>query len=189
MVSIKLFRITVMVFIFFMIQNILFAQELPEPDFTEIPYYLNGGKLNALKKVETSLSKRAKGMGYGGVETFYEVVGDKASDRFNSEVPISFVIKIEDNRDPSENFSVVIAEIKKNKRLFVTGKIATVFGSNNLKIDRRIPISFKKIRDRIFEIDFPKSLSIGEYAIIPTQKNGSMVSGSQSINIYCFGVD
>ncbi|CAN5439028.1 hypothetical protein BH09BAC3_BH09BAC3_35990 [soil metagenome] len=167
----------------------LSAQEIPEPDFSLKPYYLLDGKLIEFEKVELSMGTKSKGMGYGGVELSYSADGLKSPTRFVSGTVPKIIVKSEDNSDPSEGFSVLMGEIKKDRRRFVTGKVAALVGSNKSNSEKRITISAKKIRDKVFEITFGQTLQSGEYAIIPNTKNISLATGSMAIKINCFGVD
>lgn len=164
------------------------AQEIPEPDFSQKPYYLKDGKLFEFEKVEASLGTKAKGMGYGGVEISYSAEGQKSPVRFPSSSALIIVVKMEDNSDPSDGFTVLLGDVKKNGRRFVTGKMGTFGGlkSNNAN---RISISSRKLREKLYEISFSQPLQPGEYAIISNQKSVSMANAGQSVKMNCFGVD
>lgn len=82
-----------------------------------------------------------------------------------------------------------MGEIKKERRRFVTGKMGAAFGSNKSTSEKKIVISARKIKDKVFEITFQQALQSGEYAIIPNQKNVTMATGSQAIKMNCFGID
>ncbi|HEV8511988.1 MAG TPA: hypothetical protein VGQ59_01860 [Cyclobacteriaceae bacterium] len=164
-------------------------QDIPEPDFSLRPYFLKEDKLNEFERVDAVFESKAKGMGYGGVEISYAAEGLKSAVRFTSLLAPRIIIKMEDNSDPAEGFAVFMAEIKKDRRRFVTGKMGSAFGSNKSNNEKRVQISAKKIREKVFEISFQQNLSPGEYAIIPSQKNMSMSAGSQSMKMSCFGVD
>jgi hypothetical protein len=165
------------------------AQDIPEPDFSQKPYYSKDGKLQEFEKVDAPMGTKAKGMGYGGVEISYSATGLKSPVRFAAGVIPVFIIKMEDSSDPSEVFTVLMAEIKKDRRRFVTGKMGTMFGDNKSNSQKKIMTSSKKIKEKVFEITFSEPLQPGEYAIIPDQKNITMAAGSQEIRISCFGID
>lgn len=75
-----------------------FAQDIPEPDFSQKPYYFKDGKLNEFEKDEAPMESKAKGMGYGGVEISYSASGLKSPIRFASGSNPTIIVKIEDQQ-------------------------------------------------------------------------------------------
>lgn len=165
------------------------AQNVPEPEFSQKPYYLKDDKLYELEKVVAPMETKAKGMGYGGVEISYSAPELKSTVRFTSGTNPVIIIKMDDGSDPSEVFSILKADIKKTKRRFVTGKMGAIIGGNTSNRQKAITFSVRKLRDKVFELTFLETLQPGEYAIIPDQKNITMATGSQSIKFNCFGID
>jgi len=165
------------------------AQDIPEPDFSQKPYYLKDAALQEFEKVDSPMSIKIKGMGYGGFEISFSAAGLMSPIRFAANVTPVIIVKMEDNRDPSEVFTLLMGDIRKDRRRFVTGKIGAFFGNSKSNNQKEITISAKKLRDKVFQITFEGSLQPGEYAIIPDQKHISMETGSQMIKISCFGVD
>jgi hypothetical protein len=165
------------------------GQEVPEPEFTQKPYYLKDGKLNAFEASEGVQKAKSKSMGYGGTEISYEVPGLKSPARFNSST-FRIIIKTEGSSDPSESFIIVTAEAKKDTRRFITGTIGGTF-KNKSGPENRIKISAKKIRDKVFEIAPVNEVPAGEYAIVPYIKEANMVAaaGNAPLKMYCFGID
>jgi hypothetical protein len=165
------------------------AQDVPDPDFSQKPYYQKNGKLEEFEKVEAPMGTKLKGMGYGGVEISYLASGTKSPVRFASGVTPVIIIKMEDNSDPSETFTIQMAQVKKDSRRFVTGKMGALIGGNKSNNQKKIITSVKRLKEKVFEITFNEPLQLGEYAIIPYQKNATMAMGSQAIKINCFGID
>jgi len=165
------------------------AQDIPEPDFSQKPYYYKDGKLNALENQDGIQKIKPKGMGYGGAEIVYEVPGINSPVRLSSS-SLRIIIKNEGSTDPSESFILVSGEIKKDTRRFKTGKVAGMVRSNTTD-DNRVKIHAKKVRDNVFEILSDAAIPPGEYALIPYIKEAGIVAaaGNAPLKMYCFGID
>ena len=164
------------------------AQDIPEPDFSQKPYYLKDGKLSEFEKTDASLERKVKGMGYGGVEFFYSVEGIRSNSRFT---PTSFpkiIIKTEDNGDPTDAILVCVGETKKDSRRFKSFKMGTFGGTKGIS-DNRIKLTVKKLRDKIFEITIDQTLPAGEYAILPYSKDATAMAITAGVKVSCFGID
>ena len=165
------------------------AQEVvPEPDFSQKPYYFKDGKLNEFEKADATLERKVKGMGYGGVEFFYSVAGLKSTARFiTSSIP-KIIVKTEDNSDPTEMLLVCVGETKKDNRRFKSFKMGTFGGTKGIS-DNRIKLTVRKIRDKVFEISVDQPLPTGEYAILPFAKEVTASAATTGVKVNCFGVD
>lgn len=168
-------------------QSVL-SQEIPDPEFSQKPFYFRDGKLLEFEKADATMEKKLKGMGYGGVEYFYSVDGSKSSVRFASPSNPIIIIKMEDNSDPVETFSLCVAEGKKSSRRFRAMKMGAL-GSVKSINDNKYKITSKKLRNQVFEITIEGTLSIGEFALIPYTSEATMKALSTATKIFCFGID
>jgi hypothetical protein len=164
------------------------AQEIPEPDFSQKPYYIKEEKLSEFEKVDATLERKVKGMGNGGVEFYYSVPDLKSSARFAASAVPKIIIKTEDNSDPTEAILVCVGEAKKDNRRFKSFKMGTFGGTKGIS-DNRIKIAVKKIRDKVFEITIDQVLPAGEYAILPYSKDATAMAMTAGVKVSCFGVD
>ena len=175
-------------FIFILVSSQAKSQDVPEPDFSQKPYFLVDGKLINMEKTDASLEKKMRGMGYGGVEYFYSVAGNRSSSRVTASSIPKIIYKNDDNSDPSESILVCIGEPRKGSRRFSSFRMSA-FGSSKGVLDNRIKLTVKKIRDKIFEITIDQPLSPGEYAVLPYSKGTTMTVVTTGTKVNCFGVD
>lgn len=168
--------------------RISLAQEVPEPDFAMKPYFYIDGKLTELEKVDASLSKKIKAMGYGGVEFDYAVGENKSSIRFKKDLMPRIIIRSDDNSDPTEYLMLSKGESKRKSRSFKGFKMGMV-GNTKPLVSDRIKIFVKKVKDKVYEFSFEQPLDIGEYAFIPLNSNSTMQSMTTGIKVYCFAVE
>ena len=161
------------------------AQEIPDPEFSLRPYFVKGNLLENLERADASVETKLKALGYGGAEAFFAVMGLKSSVRFQTGALPTIIIKTEDNSDPADIVVITKAEFKKDKRRFKAAKVAA-FGVKPKNIsDSQVKISFKKVREKLFQLIFEGPLPPGEYALLPTHSSSS----AAGIKISCFGVD
>jgi hypothetical protein len=165
-----------------------YGQELLEPDFSQKPYYISKDKLAEFEKVDASMERKMKGMGYGGLEYFYSADGAKSIVRFPQSALPKIIIKSEDNSDPTEAFSISIAEVKKGSRRFKAMKMGA-FGNVKNSTENKIKVSAKRLKDKIFEIVIDQTLTPGEYAIISNSAENTAKGLSTGARIFCFGID
>jgi len=131
------------------------------------------------------MGHKAKALGYGGVEIYWAVSNGKSPVRFTSVALPEIIIKVDDNSDPSEIFTLERMESRKDERrvkMFRGGG----FSSLSKAKDPTIQISFKKVRDKIYQVIFTSQLSEGEYAFIKIKDKS--IDATQ-IKISAFGID
>jgi len=179
-----LISITLIIFIFRLGAN---GQDVPEPDFSKKPYYFQNGSLNSFEGQNAAIKKKVKAIGYGGAEYFYSVPGARSNLRFRTGSIPPFIIKLDDNSDPSEAITISVGEIKKDERRFKAFK-ATMFNGNQDATQDRVKLIVKKIRDKVFEITI-HAVAPGEYAILPYSNNALALSVTSSVAANCFGID
>ena len=164
------------------------GQDIPEPDFNQRPYFLQDGKLMDLEKADATMERKMKGMGYGGVEYYYSVDGTKSNIRFSSSSLPKLVIKVEDNTDPTELYSLCAAEVKKNSRRFKTLKMG-VLGELKSTDNNKLAINAKKLREKVFEMVVVGNLPTGEFALVPQSNDATKKILSTGGKVCCFGID
>jgi hypothetical protein len=176
------------------ITGMVSAQEIPEPEYSMRPYYLDNEKLITFEKVKAELDMKVKGLGYGGYVSYLTAFEKSSSVRFTTnDIPRIFIL-IEGKVDPEDIVSVfrqTKRKRKKDRRRFkhssraLGGKVRDVS-------DNQIPYEIKRVRDNIFEISFDKVLEPDEYAIVAvaaSDNQNPFALGSTTQKIYCFGID
>jgi len=163
------------------------GQDIPEPDFSKKPYYFQNGSLSPFEGQNAAIKKRVKAIGYGGAEYFYSVPGARSNVRFPAGAIPPFIIKLDDNSDPSEAIIISIGEAKKEERRFKAFK-ATMFNGNQDATQDRVKLVVKKIKDKVYEITI-QGAAPGEYAILPYSNNALTLSVTSSVAANCFGID
>ncbi|MFN8889857.1 MAG: hypothetical protein ACK5WF_20540 [Cyclobacteriaceae bacterium] len=164
------------------------GQDVPDPDFSLRPYYLLEGKLLDFEKADASFEKKIKALGYGGAEIYYSVNGQKSTVRLNQNSTLKIIIKLEDNSDHAERFHICIGELKKSNRKFASFHYSTLGGFKPI-IEKRIQLTSRKIRDKVFELSLEKPLPTGEYAIFSYSTEDLGVAINSGARIACFGID
>lgn len=160
-----------------------FAQN---PEFSGRPYLWQDSKLSDLERVDAQFDTKAKGLGYGGVDTYYTVFTDKSDIRFAKDKLPTFIIKVDKGIDPAETYTVLKATVKKKKRSFLIGSYA-MGGKAKDTSDEHIKVTYKKLKDCVYEITLPSDIEKGEYAFVPNSTEG--VSAGNKMKITCFGID
>ena len=170
-----------------------FGQDsIPDPEFSERPYYLTHNSLINLERADAVLDLKLKAGGYGGSEYYYTAFGEQSTVRFSQDSLPRFFIKLSDGTDPSEKIVITrsISKTKKNRRRFIQGSSA--FGGKARDVsENHVSYTIRTIRPNIYEIIFDQGLLPGEYAIMPINSpNGSALDlASQTVKITCFGID
>lgn len=163
------------------------SNDIPEPDFTLRPYYLNGNKLERLERTEGIFVTKQKGF-YRGTERFVNAMKPESEIQFKKGNLPRFFIKLENEKaDPYDLINLCIGDVKKDRRIFIfrsqkmTGKVRDV-------TDNFIDLEFKKIRDGLYEIIIDEELDVGEYGFLPIPTEAQSASFVNSVKINCFGV-
>lgn len=173
-------------------QNLLAQETIPEPEFSERPYYLINGEFKNLERADATLDVKVKGMGYGGSEHFYTAFGEESPVRFDIDNLPRIFIKLDLEVDPEETIDIVRKDKKnkRNRRRFKQGS-RSLGGKTRDVSENKVVFSTKKIRNGLYEIIFDQGLKAGEYAIMPITKQSVSVfdAGSSTVKITCFGID
>ena len=166
-----------------------FAQKFPEPEFSSRPYILEGNNtLKNLERADAQIDMKVKGMGYGGVETYYTVFTPSSDVRLPKDTLPKFIIKIEGNLDPSELVALSLGTSKKNRRRFLQGSMGMTGKARDVS-DAYLKLEFKKIRKDIYEIILPKDVQPGEYAFMPIGNNSQVTPANTKVKLTCFAID
>lgn len=171
----------------------LFSQEtIPDPEFSERPYYLDNGELKNLERADAVFDIKVKGGGYGGADYFYSAFGEQSPVRFHKDSIPRIFIELDKNVDPEETIVILRKEKKnkKNRRRFKQGSSAMGGKARDVS-ENRVSFSINKVRPGLYEIIFDHGLLPGEYAVMPINKPSQSIfdSGSNTVKITCFGID
>ena len=170
---------SLLIFLALTICSTLMSQDIPDPEFSDRPYFLKENGLMSFERTDGTLEAKTS---MKGMETFYAAFKAKSGVRFQVTSLPKMVIKTEGNADPAELFTVVKGNVTKDKRSFIQRKT----DRKNIAMDIRefqIKTTFKKIRDNVYEIIFDNALTPGEYALLPSTES------NLKIKISCFGID
>lgn len=167
----------------------LHSQEIPTPDYSARPYYLKADNtLENFERADATMDTKLKGGGFGGVEMYFAAFGTASSTRFAAgNIPRLF-IKLEANIDPNESITLSQAEVKKDRRRFLQGSMSAYGAARNTSAGE-VKLTFKKIREGVFEILLPSNIASGEYAFMPMGDQSISLTSVTNIKISCFGID
>jgi hypothetical protein len=172
---------------------LLFAQaEVPEPEFSERPYYLKDGQLHNLERTDATFEVKLKGMGIGGANYFYTVFSPHSSVRFKQgDIPRLFM-RLESNQDPQESIVILKqdnAGHRKYRKFYQGG--AKAGGKSRDASKGQQSFTVEKVRDGLYEIILPASIPSGEYAILPAviPNTGAFGTQASSIKVSCFAIE
>lgn len=166
------------------------AQTIIEPEFPERPYFLSSDStLKNLERADAQLIYKQKAMGLGGTDIYYEISSPKSEMRFpKNELP-RFFIKAEANTDLSESVLISKSVLKKGRRTFIQNSYAAYTAKSKDVSDTNLKLEFKKIKDNVYEILFPKDIASGEYAFVPLIKGSIFLEVGKTTKLSCFGID
>lgn len=157
------------------------------PEFAGRPYlWQNNVALSDLERADAQLDSKLKGLGYGGVRLMYTVFSGRSNVRFNRNHLQKLIIKVAEGIDPSESYTIVKAEVKKDKRSFLVSSYSMVGRAKDTK-DTYIKAEFKRIKDGIYEITLPSDIEEGEYGFLGVASEGTLMGNR--VKISCFGID
>ena len=154
----------------------------------EVSYYnKSGNSLVSLEKGKADFVTKAKGFGFGGAATNYELRGDKSPIRIAAGDSLSFIVSMaEGTGDPSAWYILFKADVKKNKRIanYVNTK---VYGGKSGSGDGIIPYTVHSLGNHVFEIILSAKLEKGEYFFV---NQGTALSyGGKAVTAFAFGID
>lgn len=164
-----------------------FSNNIPDPDFSLRPYYLDGDKLVRLERTEGIFVLKQKGF-YRGTDRFVNAMKPESEIQFKKGNLPRFFIKLDnENADPYDIINLCTADVKRDRRVFVfrsqkmSGKVKDV-------TDKFINLEFKKIRPGVYEILIDEDLDVGEYGFMPILTESQQSSFINSVKINCFGI-
>jgi hypothetical protein len=176
--------------LFVVIAGISQTVTIPEPEFSNRPYYLKGDKLEGLERTEVNYDTKFVAFGYGGSSSYYSALSPRSTVRFLQRSVPRFFIKIEGKFDIEDNPVVLsVGTIAKDRRQFKTNSTSSALfgGGKSRDISKTfVKCSLKKIRDDIYEIVLATPLEPGEYAFMPLAE--ANLTGAKP-KMCCFAVD
>ncbi len=171
----------------FLIGTSAFAQKIPTPEFTGRPYALENNTLSELERVDAQHEQKHKMMGYAGVEIYYTAFTPSSTAQFSKTKLPKFVISVEKGVDPADAFTLIKGKVKKGKRSFLISTMQGTFTKAKSTNEVQVTVTYKKIKDNLYEIILPDNIETGEYAFVP---NGTdEMSAGNKMKITCFGIE
>jgi hypothetical protein len=141
--------------------NFLFAQQVPQPDFANVPaYYIEGSsELHNLAKENVNMVGKMKA-------AMYEAPGAKSKIRIKATDNYVLLIKAE-QIDPSSVMQIKKATItKKNNRQVPMAQASGFFTQTVNTSEGAIPYNLKKLDNNVFQIVPESELEPGEYIVL-----------------------
>ena len=173
-------------FVFVIFAGSLSAQT-PIPDFKNQPTAIDkDGKLVKLEKQSVEMKVKAKGMGYGGVSNYINLVPNTSPVVLDGK-NVAFVIKVDDDVDPETLFYITLCKTTgKNRQVEMMRTSAFAgFGAGGKSTKKEVVnYTIEKVVDNVYKL-VVGDLPAGEYAFISTTQ-GAM--GSSGTIVYAFGI-
>ncbi|MEZ5054575.1 MAG: hypothetical protein R2807_07415 [Chitinophagales bacterium] len=164
------------------------SNNIPDPDYPNRPYYLDGNELMKLERAEANFALKKKGI-YRGVDQQVQVMKEESPIQFEKNKLPRFFIQINDEDvDPYDIIDLCKADkIGAGRRNFTfSGK---TYGGRVKDVTGKImQLDFKKIRKGLYEIIIAQELEQGEYAFLPIGNSDNQLSSVNSVKANCFGV-
>jgi len=161
------------------------AQEIPsEPEFANVFFRLDAGKLVPLERQTATIQGKASGFIVMNMKASWELSGIKSPVRFHSDQPLDFFVRSlipPSAVDPSTFYFLRKLNIKKKTRELIVMVGHASPGSatiNNDPAQGALPVTFAQYGTSSLKIT-TGPLPPGEYAL----------SGSYAQTVFCFGVD
>lgn len=175
-----------LLFAFNLLFLVLIAQNVPDPDFENRPYYVTtGNQLKTLERASATIDAKMKGI-YGGSEIYLTTFEKYSDTKFDAKNLPMIVIKLDGNADPYEVVSIVKGEQHKEIRRFLQRDQSLAGGARDIS-DIYVKADFKKIRDGLWQVILPENIANGEYAFMPLIDMG-LGSMSSKMYISCFNL-
>lgn len=161
------------------------AQEtLPEPEFADVFFRLDAGKLVPLERQTAAIQGKASGFIIMSTKAASEFPGAKSPVRFRSDQPLDFVVRsalAPSTVDPSTLYVLRKLNSKKKSRglVIMAGHITPIGGSTKTDLAQGVlPVTFAHYGTASLKMT-TGPLQRGEYA----------VSQIYAQTVFCFGVD
>jgi hypothetical protein len=161
------------------------AQEtVAEPEFADVFFRLDSGKLVPLERQTAAIQGKASGFIVMSMKASWEIPGAKSPIRFRSEQPLDFVVRsllAQSAVDPSTFYFLRKLNSKKKTRELVVMNGHASPGSatiNNNPAQDALPVTFARYGASSLKMT-TGPLPPGEYAL----------SGPYAQTLFCFGVD
>lgn len=159
-------------------------QTAAEPEFQDVFYHLEAGKLVPLERQTGIVKGKASGFIVMSMKAVYDYPGGKSSVRVRSGERLEFVVRsfaAKIDVDPNTQYRLRKLESKKDKRELVVsaGHASPVGASMKTDLARGIlPVTFSRYGNASYKLT-TESLPPGEYAL----------SREYVQTVFCFGVD
>jgi hypothetical protein len=158
------------------------AQETPtEPDFANVFFRLDAGKLIPLERQTAFIQGKASGFIAMKMKALMVIPGTQSPVRFHSDQPINFVVRSPFTVDPNMFYFLRKLDSKKKTRELIVLVGHASPGSATINNDRAqgaLPVAFTRYGASSLEIT-SNPLPPGEYAL----------NGPDAQILFCFGVD
>ncbi|UII28328.1 hypothetical protein LVD15_07835 [Fulvivirga maritima] len=134
--------------------SLSFAQNIPQPEFSEVPYYWNksNSQLTMLAK-ETADIKfgMCSGLIFEGHASKTQISADNISLLFQSKHPLISTMKVYKLKQKKKRRKTTVANLR--------------FGGLNVHDENLVDFNIKNLDGDVYEIVFSQPLAKGEYAI------------------------
>jgi hypothetical protein len=162
-----------------------FAEEtVVEPEFADVFFRLDGGKLAPLERQTAVIQGRASGFIVVNTKAAWEFPGARSPVRFHSDQTLEFVVRSDfapSSTDPNTLYVLRKLKGKKKSRelVIIAGKITPIGGSAKTDLaETALPVTFSRYGASSIKIT-AGPLVPGEYAL----------NRLYDQTVFCFGVD
>ena len=136
--------------------NCMHAQDVPQPDFANVPaYYIEGtNELHNLAKENITYATKLK-------KVVYELQGTASKVRIKQTSNYNFIVKSFEGVDPSAIIQLKTVTVTKKNRQATMGQ-AQGYTKASLSVDA-IPYNLRKLNNNVYQIVPESPLEPGEY--------------------------
>ena len=138
-----------------LLATLCYSQEIPKPEFTDIPYYWNKGS-NEL----TMLSKETADI-KAGMKMSYKYPGTESKTKINAS-KISFIV---DSSNPGLLTALKIYKLTVKKKSREVAVVSAGIGKSNMRDENVIYFNSKNLNGNIYELVLSSELEKGEYTL------------------------
>lgn len=158
-------------------------QVAPDPDFPDVFFRLDAGKLVLLERQTATVQGKASGLLVTNVKEVSDFPGTKSTVRFSAGQPIEFIVRpaIDPSAvDPGAVYFLRKLAVRKNERelVIMSARVSPVGTSRTSKLSDALPLAFSRYGASSVKLT-TQGLPPGEYAF----------SVEHDPAVFCFGVD
>ena len=142
-------------FVLILLVNLSYSQEVPKPEFTDIPYFWNKGSNELLMLFKETADIKA------GMKMSYKYSGAESKTKISTS-KISLII---DSSNPALLTAMKIYKLTTKKKSREVVIVSTGFGKTNMRDENVIDFNSKNLDGSVYELIISSKLEKGEYTL------------------------